>query len=174
MKHIIWTNYLDYDDWRTDMEAYYPDEEGFTDDDRMRLMYEINDEYLEDEKVNLNKELGRQIVVYANLGLWDGNRIAAKVLKGTNLNNIFSNTCGDFVEWYVEGEDVKCKDSHHDGTNYYTYRVLKKGYSEYDFDELVYDNPITDVVKDMTEPLGHYVAEIYGFKMDENVTALNN
>ena len=35
-----------------DLGSVYPDEEDFTDDDRMRLMYEINDEYLEDEKKN--------------------------------------------------------------------------------------------------------------------------
>ena len=57
MKHTIWTNDLDYKDWKDDLESQYPDAEGYNEDERTRLMYEINDGYLEDEKINLNKEL---------------------------------------------------------------------------------------------------------------------
>ena len=161
--NMIWTNEIDYRDWKEDLEEQYPDAEGYTDDDRERLMYEINDSYLEDEEMNLDKELGNNIVVFADLGLWVGRRPAYMILKSTNLNAIFSNVCGDYTTWYVEGEDIKCKDSHHDGTNHYTYRVLKDGYDEDDF----YGKYLPDVMKEMTEPLGHYAAEIYGFKLEK-------
>ena len=164
MKHIIWTNDIDYKDWKDDLESQYPSEEGYTEDDWVRLMYELNDDYLEDEKANLNKDLGRNIVVFADLGLWSGRRNAYKIINSTNLNSIFTNSCGDFVEWYVEGKDVKCRDSHHDGTNYYTYRLLKDGYTEDDF----YGRYIQDVMKKMTEPIGKYVADIYGFELENN------
>lgn len=42
-KHIIWSNYdLDYEDWRGDLEAEYPE---LSEDERISLMYEINGHY---------------------------------------------------------------------------------------------------------------------------------
>lgn len=167
MKHTIWTNNLDYKDWKDDLESQYPDAEGYNEDERTRLMYEINDDYLEDEKINLNKELGHNIIVLGDLGLWFGRRTGYKKL-GTNLNSIFSGTCGDYITWYVEGEDVKCDDTHHDGTNHYVYRVLKSDIDQYEFDEYAYEHSIEEAINKFTKPLGHYVAEIYGFKLEEN------
>ena len=41
-RHIIWSNYaLDYEDWRDDLEAEYPD---LTEDQRVALVYVINGE----------------------------------------------------------------------------------------------------------------------------------
>ena len=53
-RHIIWTNDLDYDDWKADLESEYPD---LTENERYELMYEINGDYLDDERVNLNNSL---------------------------------------------------------------------------------------------------------------------
>ena len=40
--HLIWSNYhIDYEDWREDLEADYPD---LTEDERYRKMLEINSE----------------------------------------------------------------------------------------------------------------------------------
>ena len=50
-KRIIWSNDLDYEDWREDLEAEYPD---MTESERIALMYEINGNYLDDERSNLN------------------------------------------------------------------------------------------------------------------------
>ena len=51
-RHLIWSNYdLDYEDWRDDLEEDHPE---LTEDERMALMYEINNRYLDDERVNLN------------------------------------------------------------------------------------------------------------------------
>ena len=37
-RHVIWSNYgLDYEDWRDDLEADYPD---LSEDERISLMYE--------------------------------------------------------------------------------------------------------------------------------------
>ena len=35
-RHIIWTDYLDYDDWKEDLEAQYPE---LSANERMNLMY---------------------------------------------------------------------------------------------------------------------------------------
>ena len=54
-RHLIWSNYdLDYEDWRDDLEADYPD---LSEDERISLMYEINGDYLDDERANLNVQL---------------------------------------------------------------------------------------------------------------------
>ena len=46
-RHLIWSNYdLDYEDWRDDLEEDHPE---LTEDERMALMYEINNRYLDDE-----------------------------------------------------------------------------------------------------------------------------
>lgn len=53
-RHIIWTDYLDYDDWKEDFEAQYPE---LSENERMNLMYEINGTYFQDEKTNLDIQL---------------------------------------------------------------------------------------------------------------------
>ena len=64
-RHVIWSNYgLDYEDWRDDLEAEYPD---LSENERISLMYEINGDYLDDERANLNSQLphmGRLIYGY--------------------------------------------------------------------------------------------------------------
>ena len=53
--HLIWSNYdLDYEDWRDDLEAEYPE---LSEDERYYKMLEINRDYLDDERMNLNIQL---------------------------------------------------------------------------------------------------------------------
>ena len=66
-RHIIWSNDIDYDDWREDLEEQYPD---LTEAERMELMYELNGDYLDDERSNLDIQLSRPILVVGDLGLW--------------------------------------------------------------------------------------------------------
>lgn len=66
-RHVIWSNYsLDYEDWRDDLEADYPD---LSEDERISLMYEINGDYLDDERMNLDVQLSQPILVVGDLGL---------------------------------------------------------------------------------------------------------
>lgn len=69
-RHIIWSNHeLDYEDWKDNLEKEYPD---LSDDERYSLMYEINDGYLDDERVNLDIQLDTPILMIADLGRWNG------------------------------------------------------------------------------------------------------
>lgn len=71
-KHIIWSNYfLDYDDWKTDLEEQYPD---LSENERLSLMYEINEDYLDDERRNLDIQFDRPILVIGDLGDFHFNR----------------------------------------------------------------------------------------------------
>ena len=98
-KHIIWSNYsLDYDDWKDDLEAEYPD---MNEDERMRLMYEINGDYLDDERINLNIQLARPILIVADLGRWNGRFMGYKEVQSGNIRDcLYSDT--DYSTWYVD------------------------------------------------------------------------
>ncbi len=123
--HLIWSNYyIDYEDWRDDLEADYPD---LTEDERYRKMLEINSDYLDDERDNLNIQLSQPILVIADLGLWYGRRQGYKEIESGNIRDcLYSNY--DYTTWYVDKQgDLRCDDVHHDGTNHYLYRVFKEG-----------------------------------------------
>lgn len=158
---LIWTNNLDYEDYRENYEAWMPDEDGYTEEDRIRFMNEDSDEYFYEEKERLDHRLGRSLVMIGTLGLWDGPRHGWKHLKGENLNDCLSGTCGDYVTWYVSDGDICCDDIHHDGTNHYIYRAIKEDISDWEFDEMMAEGADIDT---LTEKLGHYVTEAYGIK----------
>ena len=72
-RHVIWSNDLDYDDWKDDLEEQYPE---LSENERIALMYEINGDYLDDERSNLDIQLSRPILVVGDLGfgtaaVWD-------------------------------------------------------------------------------------------------------
>lgn len=48
------------------------------DDQLYNLMYEINGGYLEDERINLDIQLSKPIIVIADLGLWNGRKADTK------------------------------------------------------------------------------------------------
>ena len=80
-RHIIWSNYdLDYEDWKDDLEADYPD---LSEQERIALMYEINGDYLDDERMNLNLQLSAPILVIGDLGLWNGRRMGISEIACT-------------------------------------------------------------------------------------------
>ena len=65
-RFIVWSNLdLNLEDWRADLEAEYP---GASEDDLVRKMYEINDSYIDDERVNLGINTGREIIAIADIG----------------------------------------------------------------------------------------------------------
>lgn len=80
----------------------------------------------DDEVGNLHKELDNRIIVIADLGLWNGRHSGYKVI-GSNLNDImYQSTDGNYKVWF-DGHNIKAKDSHHDGYNYYEFREIKFG-----------------------------------------------
>lgn len=84
-EHLIWSNYaLDYDDWKDELESEYPE---LSDDERMELMAEINGDYLDDERKNLNIQLSRPILVIADLGRWNGRFPGYKEIASGNIRD---------------------------------------------------------------------------------------
>ena len=166
-RHIIWSNYgLDYEDWRDDMEANYPD---LSEDERISLMYEINGDYLDDERANLNVQLSQPILVVGDLGLWNGRRMGYKEIPSGNISDCLVPDT-DYSTWYVDRlGDLRCDASHHDGTNHYIYRVYKDGVTETQIDNLkdkIYCGKATraDITR-VTRRLGDEIAKVYGFSI---------
>ena len=165
MKHIIWSNrYIDPDDWRTDyLECMEIDEEDLDENKLWQWIHETLSYYLDDEYANLNKRTDGPILVIADLGLWNGRRQGYKIL-GDNVNNIFS-TSEDYTEWYSDGHNIKATASHHDGTNYYEYRVIREDRNINKLLDAIYNGEeITrKKLNYYTKSLHPYVAKVYGW-----------
>ena len=117
-KHLIWSDLdLDYEDWRADLEAEYPE---LTEYERMALMHEINGGYLDDERANLNIQLDQPILIIADLGLWTGRHMGYKEIASGNIRDcLYSDRDIDYSTWYVDRlGDLRCDAIHHDGTNH--------------------------------------------------------
>ena len=165
-KHIIWSNTdLNYEDWKDDLEDYYPEA---TEEERYELMYEINDEYLWDERDNLDILLHDSIILIADLGLWDRRRKAYREIKSGNIADcLYANE--DYITWYIdEYNNLRCEASHHDGTNYYTYRVWKEGITDTQknnfLDKLYYGTVTSRDISRYTKRVGDYIQKVYGWK----------
>jgi hypothetical protein len=166
-RHLIWSNYdLDYDDWKDDLEAEYPE---MTDDERYELMHEINGDYLDDERANLNIQLSRPILIIGDLGLWHGRRMGYKEVASGNIRDcLYSDRDIDYSTWYVDKlGDMRCDAIHHDGTNHYLYRAYKDGVSEEQIDNLkekLYMGTATraDITR-ITRRLGDEIGKVYGW-----------
>ena len=164
-RFVIWSNYdLDYDDWKDDLLDEYPE---LSERERMELMYEINGDYLNDERANLNVQLSQPILVVGDLGLWHGRRMGYKEIKSGNIRDcLYSDT--DYSTWYVDQlGDLRCDAIHHDGTNHYLYRVYKDGVTETQIDNLlakIYEGRATrkDITR-VTRRLGDEIAAVYGW-----------
>lgn len=129
-KHIIWGNInLDIKDWKDGYKEYLemnsldrdPDDENAI----YRWMCETNNDYIFDERVNLNKKVDGRILVISDLGLWNGRRSGYQIIESRNIRDILYADC-DYVEWYGDGYNIRCTAHHHDGTNYYEYRIIRE------------------------------------------------
>ena len=169
-KRVIWGNLnLDITQWEDDIREEYPDA---SDEEIWDRVFEINNGYLDDERANLNIELENSIVIFKDLSLWDGRCHAVDLPRNWDKNISeclrWPEKGCEMVEWYVDSDgDLHCTGVHHDGTNKYTYRVLKRGVSEEDFDEFVeclYDKTKTvdELFNELTESIGKKISAFYG------------
>ena len=164
-ERIVWSNInLNYNDWKPDLQENYPE---LNDDELYQMMYELNVEYLGDERINLDIELTRPIIVIADIGRWNGRFSGYRIIKSGNIKDcLYSNM--DMAEWYVDRyKDLRAKMIHHDGTNYYLYRVFKENISETQIDNLlskIYDGIAkrSDITR-LTRRLGDEISKVYGW-----------
>ena len=168
-KRIIWSNMdIDFDQWKEDYIAYrkenkYDDSEDVTDDDVWAFICESLDNYLDDERANLSVPADGRIIVIASLGLWNG-RVPGYRILSRNANEIFR-TGEDYVEWYSDGHNIRATSTHHDGTNYYEYRVIREDRNIQNLLDVIYNGEeITrKKLNYYTRSLYPYVARVYGW-----------
>lgn len=167
-KHVIYSSELEDSTSKQTLYAYMEandihDESKVTQSDLLDFVAENNEMWHEDEMGNLNVDLDNKIVVIASIGTWRGRRMGYKVL-GDNLNDIL---CMNYVgdnEVYCDAYNVCATDSHHDGTNYYTFRQIKDGVNIDRFLDKIYDGSVTkhDITR-YTKSLRPIVKDIYGW-----------
>lgn len=164
-RHIIWSNRdIDYEDWRAYLEEEFPE---LNDGERYSKMLEINDGYLDDERINLNIQLSEPILVIADLGLWTGRHSGYREIASGNIRDCLYSE-HDYVTWFVDPlGDLRCDDVHHDGTNHYLYRAFKEGTSEEQRDRLkekIFLGTATrsDITR-VTRRLGDEIGRVYGW-----------
>ncbi len=166
-KRVIWSNRdIDVDAWKQDLKADYPDLE---DEDYEAMAYDLNAGYLDDERMNLDVTVGDEILVIADIGLWDGRRMGYQIIEKGNISEcLYASKDCDYNEWYVDRDgEFRSTQTHHDGTHYLTYRKWKAGVSEDDRDDLlnkIYRGVATrEDIDAVTEKLGPDIGKVYGW-----------
>jgi hypothetical protein len=164
-RYTVWSNIdLDVEDWRDELQTEYPD---ISEDELYQMMYESNDEYLIDERANLNIQLSQPIIVIGDLGRWNGRVMGYKMIDSGNIGDcLYSDT--EMTEWYVDKYgDLRADAIHHDGTNHYLYRAFKDNVSDEQIEKLqdkIYFGKATraDITR-VTKRLGDEIGKVYGW-----------
>lgn len=166
-KYILWSDInLDFDDWKDELQAEYP---GMSENDLISKMYELNAEYLSDERANLDKQFLQPIIIIGDIGRWNGRVQGYKMIDSGNLKDCLYTNC-DMAEWYVDKRgDLRCDAVHHDGTKHYLYRVFKDNASETQIENLqskIYFGKATrsDITR-VTKRLGDEISKVYGIDL---------
>ena len=165
--YVLWSNLnLDYQEGIKFARENYPDEP----EDRLLQRYiEENDEMLEAERIHLDIQFDQPIIIIGDLGLWNGRAHGYKDIPSGNIKDcLYSDT--DMTEWFIdEHGDLRAEAAHHDGTNYYLYRVFKDNVTEEqieDFKDKIYHGTLTDEdIRKYTHRLGPEIAGVYGIKL---------
>lgn len=162
-RHVIWSNRnLDINDWKDFLEEEYPE---VTDEyEQYNLIEDMNMEYLRDERCNLSEKVDGRILVIADLGLWYGRKQGYKIL-GNTISDILYDEDGEYLEWYGDGYNIKATVSHHDGTNFYEYRVIREDRNIENLLDAIYNGEEINRKKlnYYTKSLYPYIAKIYGW-----------
>ena len=161
MEHIIWSNtnvnVADYADF---LQEEYPE---VTDPDKQyELCCEMNDNYLDDERMNLNVVLPHAIICIADLGLWYGRRMGYKMIESGNIADcLYTRDCD-----YCRYNYLRFAGAHHDGTNRYLYRELRdlSDRQMENFLEKLHTGRLTrrDITR-YTTSVGVHVSKVYGW-----------
>ena len=170
-KHTIWSNMdLNIEDWKDGYKEFLEinkieDRDPEDEDAIYEWMVETNDMYFDDERANLNKEIDGRILVIADLGLWNGRKQGYKIINIRNLNSILSYQY-EYFEIYGDGYDIRATETHHDGTNYYLYRMIREDRNIDNLLDAIYNGEEISRRKlnYYTKSLYKDVAALYGWK----------
>ena len=172
--HIVWSNYnLNLEDWIEDIKENLDingiDHSNWSESMFYQEMVNLNDMYFEDEKCNIDIPTEGRIIEIADVGLWDGRRMGYNLLDEHNIKAClnFKRDC-EYAEWWVDSHNnLRSKQTHHDGTNYILYREVKPEITSDQLDNFcwkLYRGKATskDITK-YTRAIGKQVRNVYGW-----------
>ena len=167
-KRIIWSNMnINPDDWK-DGYKEIAEENGWNEDtdnenNLQNYIYEELERYIDDERMNLDIPTDGRILVIADLGLWNGRKQGYQILNGNVKNILYDNS--DYIEWYSDGYNIKATAVHHDGTNFYEFRVIREDRNIQNLLDAIYNGEeITrQKLNYYTKSLEPYVRRVYGW-----------
>lgn len=125
----IYSNNYDEEMWNDTKERLIEQNEelwgkkSVNDDEVWECYYEDLNMYFGDLQQEVSSMKIGKVLMIADLGFWNGRKQGYKI---TNSSNMFYSDA-DYIEIYADGKDIKSENSHHDGTNYITYREIKEG-----------------------------------------------
>lgn len=169
MKHIIWSDeYEEIDSIAKDLVEDLktePDFQNYTEDEFYDLAMDLNCQYLEDERINLNIKVPTEIIAIADVGLWN-RRVTGYKEIGRNIKDcLYSGS--DKVTWFCDQYNFKAIEHHHDGTNYILYRERRPNISnpswEHFLSKVYYGKASDRDVRRYTMSLSPRIKEVYGF-----------
>lgn len=166
MEHIIWSNMdINVEDWSDFLQEEYPE---VTDPDKQyELCCEMNANYLDDEKANLDMELPNPIICIADLGRWNGRCMGYKMIESCNIADCLYDPECDYCKWYVDRYNDLCfSGAHHDGNNHYLYRELRDLSDKQmeNFLEKLHTGRLTRRdIRRYTTSVGIHVNKVYGW-----------
>lgn len=170
---IVWSNYdLNLEDWieeiKENLKYCGVNCSSWTKEMFEQEMIDINNLHLDDERCNLNIPTGR-IIEIADIGLWDGRRAGYNLLDEYNIRACLNFKSGcEYAEWWVDSHNnLRSKQTHHDGTHYILYRKVKPEITSDQLDNFcrkLYRGKATskDITK-YTRAIGKQVRNVYGW-----------
>lgn len=168
-EYLIWDSEPNFDEWKDDLQADYPDA---SDDALYRIMYDINNEHLMDERSNRRDiMLPNGICAVGDLGLWYGRRqgfFKEPLNQITDcLRSFCSSHCSTHI--YVDSKgELRMREAHHDGVNYYWFRAYKPGVTDAQkerLNDILYEGrEYEDYLRRITFRLGDLIGDVYGWK----------
>jgi hypothetical protein len=169
-ERVIYDSALDYDRAKEFMQdtGVYTDDDPLTDDAIWQQAVEDNEQWFDDERMNLDVILPGKVIAIINAGLWNGRR-SGYIICDDNLNEVLTQGNHDFIRVYSDGYNIQKTSMHHDGTNYITFRMIRPEMSEWDgssvlTNALYFGKPVSArMLRRYTTSLLPYVKKVYGW-----------
>lgn len=168
-KFMVWSSFFDEEELRDiikeecEVNGIEYDENGL-----YYMAFEKNNEYLEDERMNLDIEVPNGIIALADIGRWNGRRNGYKEM-GNNISDcLYYDT--DDAEFWVDSHGVFHADMfHHDGVNHVQFRAWKDDVTEEQkenvWSAIYFGNLTQRTLRRYTRNIGGDIAKVYGWKV---------
>lgn len=166
-RHVLWSDiHLDLDDWRDFLMENYPE---LPEDKLYEKMHELNAEYLDDERRNLDIQFSQPILVIGDLGFWNGRAQGYKMIKSGNIRDcLYSDT--DMTEWYVDKNGDLRADAIHTTARItictvYSSAGLPTHRLKICKTKFIAGEQRARTLQGLTQRLGDSIAAVYGFRL---------